>query len=138
MQAGRVIGLDWGAPPPFSGSVSKGAGMPSNGFVWMVHRPNLAAAAATCDTRGLPSVVCARRTADAPSMHNPRGRRLRRRRSERRLSGKRECVPGLSERSCELRYVGIPVIWRRRDAQTLRPTGNGRIIDRLDINGVAL
>ena len=27
---------------------------------------------------------------------------------------------------CEFRYVGIPVIWRRRDAQTLRPMGNGR------------
>src|SRR6516164_4286488 len=55
-----------------------------------------------------------------------------------RLSGKREGVPGLSECSCEFRYVGIPVIWRRRDAQTLRPTGNSRIVDRLDIDGVAL
>src|SRR6516162_2278661 len=58
--------------------------------------------------------------------------------SQARLSGKREGVPGLSERSCEFRYVGIPVIWRWRDAQTLRPTGNGRIVDRLDIDGVAL
>ena len=59
-------------------------------------------------------------------------------RSPGRLSDKREGVPGLSECSCEFRYVGIPVIWRRRDAQTLRPTGNSRIVDRLDIDGVAL
>jgi len=67
-----------------------------------------------------------------------RGRRLRRGRSQVRFSGKGEGVPRLSERSCEFRYVGIPVIWRRRDTQTLRPTGNGRIVDRLDIDGVAL
>lgn len=64
------------------------------------------------------------------------GRRLRRR-SQAQL-GKREGVPGFGERSCEFGYVGIPVIWRRSDAQTLCPAGNGRIIDRLDIDGVAL
>ena len=111
--------------------------MPSNGSLWMVHRPNLAASAATWDTRRLPSMVCARRVADALSMHNP-GEAVAKGRSQARLSGKREGVPGLSERSCEFRYVGIPVIWRRRDAQTLRPTGNGRIVDRLDIDGMAL
>ena len=42
------------------------------------------------------------------------------------------------ERSYEFRYVGVPVIRRRRDAQTLCPTGDGRIVDRLDIDGVAL
>ena len=51
----------------------KAAGMPSNGFLWMVHRPNLDASAATWDTRRLPSMFCARRVADAPSMHNPGG-----------------------------------------------------------------
>jgi hypothetical protein len=112
--------------------------MPSNGFLWMVHRPNLAASVAAWDTRRHPSMVCARGVADAPFDAQSGGRRLRRGRSQARLSGKREGVPGLSERSCEFRYVGIPVIWRRRDAQTLRPTGNGRIVDRLDIDGVAL
>jgi hypothetical protein len=86
------------------------------------------------DTRCLPSMVCARRVADAPSIVN-RGAAVAK---GARLSGKREGVPGFSERSCQFRYVGITVIWRRRDAQTLRPTGNGRIVDRLDIDGVAL
>ncbi len=108
--------------------------MPSNDFRWMVHRPNLAASAATWDTRRPAGLVCARRVAEAPfdaQSGECEG-------AQARLSGKREGVPGLSERSSEFRYVGIPVIWRRRDAKTLRPAGNGRIVDRLDIDGVAL
>lgn len=50
-----------------------GAGMPSNGFLWMVHRRNLVASAATWDARRLPRMVCAGRVADAPSMHNRGG-----------------------------------------------------------------
>ena len=58
--------------------------------------------------------------------------------SQARLSGKREGVPGLERAQLRVPLCGVPVIWRRRDAQTLRPAGNGRIVDRLDIDGVAL
>src|ERR1700758_3239518 len=112
MQTSRVIeALDWGASHLLSEGVSKrGAGMPSNDFRWMVHRPNLAASAATWDTRRLAGLVCARRVAEAPFDAQSGGGGCEG--AQARFSGKREGVPGLSERSSEFRYVGIPVIWR--------------------------
>src|SRR3954452_12018278 len=137
MQPSCVIeGLDWVASHLLTESVSKRGGSP-------VKRLSLVGPSSQLGCRG-------RNLGDArPSQHGPRppgsrcpfdaqsgGRRLRRGRSQARLSGKREGVPSLSERSCEFRYVAIPVIGRRRDAQTLGPAGNGWIVDRLDINAV--
>src|SRR5215472_4998313 len=139
MQTGRVIeGLDWRASHLLSGSVSKRGG-------YALKRLSLDGPSSQlgCLARNLGDATPSQHGLRPPGNRRPfdaqsGGRRLRRGRSHARLSGKREGVPGLSERSCEFRYVGIPVIWRWRDAQTLRPTGNGRIVDRLDIDGVAL
>jgi hypothetical protein len=137
MQTSRVReALGWSHHILYPKACRKRAGMPSNGFVgWSIVPTG-------CLGRNLGHA-----TACQLGLRPPGSRRAFRctirgaavaKGAQAQLSGKREGVPGLSERSSELRYVGISVIWRRRDAKTLRPAGHGRIVDRLDIDGMAL
>jgi len=139
MQRSSVIeGVDWVASHLLTESVSKRGGS-------LLKRLSLAGPSSQlgCLGRNLGGARPSQRGPRPPGSRCPSdaqcwGRRLRRGRSQARLSGKRESLPSLRERSCEFRYVAIAVIWRGRDAETLGPTGNGRIVDRLDVNGVAL
>src|SRR3954467_7031748 len=139
MQRSCVIeGVDWVASHLLTERVSKRGGS-------LLRQLSLAGPSSQLGCRGhnLGGARPSQRGPRPPGSRSPLdaqswGRRWRRGRSQTRLLGKREGLPSLSERSCEFRYVAIPVIWRGRDAQTLGPAGNGWKVDRLDINSVAL